>query len=196
MTERVALVASNVAFVRQGIALVEAIDDAAFVRTAAPMYTSGVGPHLRHCVDHYTSFLLGFRDGAIDYDARDRDAAVETNRAAARRALVSVLDGLAAVNADDLRRPVRIAYECSPWDDGGESAFSPPATGEPSIASCASNVGRELMFLVSHTVHHYALIAQILRHQAIEVPRGFGIAPSTLSHRRRLAATGLAAAPF
>lgn len=193
MTERVALVASNVAFVQQGIALVEAIDDAAFVRTAAPMYTSGVGPHLRHCVDHYVSFLLGYRDGAIDYDARGRDAAVETDRAAARRALDRVLDGLCEMTADDLSRAVRIACECSPWED---DALVAAATHERANDSCASNVGRELMFLVSHTVHHYALIAQILRHQAIEVPRGFGVAPSTLSHRRRLAESRLAAAPF
>ena len=72
MTDRVALVEANIAYVQQGINLVDAIDDGAFVRTAAPVYASGVGPHLRHCIDHYAIFLAGFRDGAIDYDSMDR----------------------------------------------------------------------------------------------------------------------------
>ena len=54
---------------------------------------------------------------------------------------------------------------------------------------CPSTVRRELIFLVSHTVHHYALIAVMLRHQAVGLPADFGVAPSTLRHQRRLAAS-------
>jgi hypothetical protein len=47
-----------------------------------------------------------------------------------------------------------------------------------------SSVGRELLFLSSHTVHHWALVAALLRHQGIEPGVEFGVAPSTLDHRR------------
>jgi hypothetical protein len=50
---------------------------------------------------------------------------------------------------------------------------------------CASTVARELQFLLSHTVHHYALIALILRLQGFEPGEEFGVAPSTLAHWRR-----------
>jgi hypothetical protein len=50
-----------------------------------------------------------------------------------------------------------------------------------------SSAGRELQFLISHTVHHYAVVAILLRLQgcdaAAENP-DFGVAPSTLAHRK------------
>lgn len=41
---------------------------------------------------------------------------------------------------------------------------------------------RELQFLLSHTVHHFALIATLLERFEIGVPEDFGIAPSTLKY--------------
>ncbi|MEO8083971.1 MAG: hypothetical protein ABI780_09125 [Ardenticatenales bacterium] len=200
MTDRVALVAANIALVQQGITVLDAIDDRAFVRTAPPIYHSGVGPHLRHCIDHYRCFLGGWRDGAIDYDARGRQAALETDRAAARDALDDVRRALLALTTADVGCPVFVAYEWDPVDSADTPAIAADAavglpTAEAIRGRCASDVGRELLFLASHTVHHYALIALILRHQAIDVPRGFGVAPSTLSHRRHHHAPGLVATP-
>ena len=47
-----------------------------------------------------------------------------------------------------------------------------------------STVARELQFLVSHTIHHHALIAAILRLESHTPAEGFGIAPSTLKYER------------
>jgi hypothetical protein len=44
-------------------------------------------------------------------------------------------------------------------------------------------MARELEFLLSHTVHHYAIVAILCRLQGIAVDDGFGVAPSTLRHR-------------
>jgi hypothetical protein len=41
-----------------------------------------------------------------------------------------------------------------------------------------------LQFLLSHTVHHFALMALILRAQGADPGDDFGVAPSTLEHRR------------
>ena len=46
-----------------------------------------------------------------------------------------------------------------------------------------SSVERELQFLRSHTVHHFALIAVILRLSGVEPDEQFGVAPSTLRYR-------------
>jgi hypothetical protein len=43
-------------------------------------------------------------------------------------------------------------------------------------------VGRELQYLLSHTIHHYAIIGSILRAQGVEPGPDFGVAPSTLRH--------------
>lgn len=45
---------------------------------------------------------------------------------------------------------------------------------------------------LSHAVHHYALIAVIGRRRDRPVDEDFGVAPSTLKHRRR---AGAACAP-
>ncbi|MBP6670575.1 MAG: hypothetical protein KA180_14065, partial [Gemmatimonadales bacterium] len=48
-----------------------------------------------------------------------------------------------------------------------------------------SSVKRELQFLVSHTVHHYALIKELLRREGFDPGAEFGVAPSTLQARDR-----------
>jgi hypothetical protein len=50
-----------------------------------------------------------------------------------------------------------------------------------------SSARRELQFLLSHTVHHYALIAMICRQYGVGVEEDFGVAPSTLKYRRQMA---------
>jgi uncharacterized damage-inducible protein DinB len=48
-----------------------------------------------------------------------------------------------------------------------------------------TTVGRELVFVLSHTVHHNALIAVMARTLGVSVPDRFGYAPSTLAHLER-----------
>ena len=64
-------------------------------------------------------------------------------------------------------------------------AAEPPADDAPSVPWSGSTVRRELDFLLSHTVHHYALIAMSLRLRGLPVPAELGVAPSTLEHWRR-----------
>jgi hypothetical protein len=45
-----------------------------------------------------------------------------------------------------------------------------------------STVSRELQALSSHTIHHLALVAIILRLQGIRLDPDFGMSPSTLRH--------------
>jgi uncharacterized damage-inducible protein DinB len=45
--------------------------------------------------------------------------------------------------------------------------------------SAWSTLRRELAFVVSHTVHHQALIAVLLSLVGVPVPDAFGLAPST-----------------
>ncbi len=56
------------------------------------------------------------------------------------------------------------------------------ASTEGAEVRTRSSLGRELQFLVSHTVHHYALIAIASRMQGIWPKESFGVAPSTLKY--------------
>ena len=144
----------------------------------AHCYGGTVGGHVRHCLEHFESFATGLPVGAIDYDARERDELLEADPAAARREISSVREFFAgACRAYPYETRVRVKVDC-----GG------PACGadDPSLWQ-DSTVGREAQFLVSHTVHHFAIIGIMCRSLGVNVEPDFGVAPSTLKHRERSA---------
>ncbi|MEE2939552.1 MAG: DinB family protein [Planctomycetota bacterium] len=170
MTSTVALlIADNLSVLRQGRELVRELDGPAFTASAPALALSGVGPHLRHVLDVYERFLEAVEmpeTGValrIDYDARDRDPRLETDPARATAALSRTMDRLRAVSSTRLDRPLEARSDGSPW--------------------IPTTVARELQSLVSHTVHHFALIAVAVRCQGGEPGPDFGVAPSTLRHR-------------
>lgn len=164
----------NCHFLRQGLALVDALDDELFASVHGPA-RSNVGAHLRHCIDYYRCFLRGLDGGRVDYDARERQAGIETDRDTARAALADLVARLEAIDAGAVHQSLQIKVDTAAWHD-------------PALHWSRSTVLRELQFLLSHTVHHYALIAQMLRARGFEPGEGFGVAPSTLEHRHAVAA--------
>lgn len=161
----------NIHLLRQALALLDSLDDATF-RTTGGIggAKAGIGPHLRHCIDFYEAFLEGAASGRIDYDARHRDPAVERERTRAVAAIERIVAGLSALDTDDTTRLLEVRADAAAW-------------GDPAHAWNRSSLGRELCFLLSHTVHHYALIATLLRSRGIEPDADFGVAPSTLAHQ-------------
>jgi hypothetical protein len=49
-----------------------------------------------------------------------------------------------------------------------------------------STVGREIMYVVAHAVHHYALIGIMGGLMGLKLPAGFGVAPSTTKYQAEL----------
>ena len=157
---------ANIALLQQGADLLATVPAALYVRAHPPAFVRGIGPHLRHTLDHYACFLDGWRQGTVDYDGRERDAGVETSGTAALTRLHTLREKLLQIVAHDGATALRIKM-----DDGGAG---------PSWT--ASTVARELQFLVAHTVHHFALMAALLRLMDFEPGAHFGVAPSTLKH--------------
>ncbi|MFW5688937.1 MAG: hypothetical protein ACOC1U_05120, partial [Spirochaetota bacterium] len=89
---------------------------------------------------------------------------------------------------------VRTAASARPAAEGADERAAGSLAGSPvlvrtevrsasgSAVEAASTLERELAVLASHTVHHYAIIALLLRVQDVDVPASFGVAPSTLRH--------------
>jgi len=177
MSPESGIVSANLRLLEQGLALIGQLPDAAF--TGAPVREGAdlpapVGPHFRHVLEHYTCFLAGLPGRRIDYDARPREAALETDRAVACGRLRELIEALSACGGEELAAPATVHLECGAGD-------------EPASWS-ASTVGRELHFLLSHTVHHFALIGLLLGRHGIDPGPEFGVAPSTLKFRRERAA--------
>lgn len=167
-----ALIEANLSYLDQAERLLGVLDDKAFTHQAAGFYHSTIGGHLRHCLDHYDSFINGLPDGKVDYDARMRLPQLESETASALAKAAEVRKALEGVVTNSPPVGLLVKMDCGL----GENDWQP------------STLGRELQFLVSHTVHHFAMIGGICRELGIEPEEGFGIAPSTLRHRTELPA--------
>jgi uncharacterized damage-inducible protein DinB len=160
------VIAANLHCLEQAIELLGRLPAEAFARTEA-RHAKTVGPHLRHVLDHYSSFLAGLPEFRVDYDARQREPRLESDLEFAGTRLRELAGELALIEDDLMELPVQIRLE-----SGGAEADQ----------WSHSTVRRELQFLLSHTVHHFALIAVLLERFEIAVPDDFGIAPSTLKY--------------
>ena len=137
-----------------------------------PSAFSAVGPHLRHCVDHFILLLDGWRSGHVDYDARLRDRRLEQDPRAVTAALDRIASSLEAIGRGDLARELTVTQSAAPG--------CPPA-------SSLSRLERELVFLSGHTIHHIAIMVFAARAAGVEVPAQLAVAYSTETYRESLA---------
>lgn len=161
------LIRANCELLQQGVDLLNRHDDATYSAVDASSFGSGIGSHFRHVLDHYQSFLAGASSSVIDYDDRRRGTTLERERSTAIATLTGMIAAMKSV-AVDVNAAVEVRVSASPQGEG---------------IRAQSSFGRELQFLVSHTVHHYALIAIASRMQGIVPDASFGVAPSTLKYR-------------
>ncbi|MEM1206167.1 MAG: DinB family protein [Acidobacteriota bacterium] len=160
----------NIFFLGQGLRLLGDLDDGIY-GSRGPCGQSSAGAHMRHVLDCYRCFLGGLEGGRIDYDARQRNPQVETDRGVAAEAIRDIVRRLELIEDDLFEHPLQVQVDAAAWNQG-DQLWS------------GSTVARELQFLLSHTVHHYALVAVALRSLGFEPGDDFGIAPSTLAHRQ------------
>lgn len=153
-------------------ALLAALSDTDYARRGAGVFSSSIGDHVRHCLDHVRALVEGVAAGRIDYDARTRGTPIEVDCGLARTEIARLLAELRTIAGQSFVLPVSVTVTFR--DD------APPTWVE-------STLGRELGFVASHTVHHGALIAAIARTLGHAPPAEFGVAPATIAHLRRVA---------
>ncbi len=145
-------------------------------------YAQAVGPHLRHVLDHYIAFMTGLErkpEIRIAYDARDRDLALQSQP-------TLTLSRLA-----EMEKQLRVCADqpCPAWDMDTPVQVVALAGPEGEFElSTSSTLGRELLFLSSHTVHHFALVAHYCKAAGVDLGADFGKAPATVAFERMVEA--------
>jgi len=86
-------VRGNRRFIDQGIALLDRLSAADYTTASRPGWAP-VGSQFRHILDHYSCFLLGQREGRINYDARLRARRIETDPAEAAQVARVIAEAL------------------------------------------------------------------------------------------------------
>ncbi len=152
------------ALLEEAAALLGQIPEPLFESCGEPS-AGGIGNQLRHCLDCFACLVKGLDAGRVDYDQRAREPRIEVDRGFAIEQL--------RATAEMLRDEVARAHERDLFvrmDEPGSA---------PSEGWYRSSLARELRFLASHTVHHFALIALLLTRRGVEVDPSFGLAPAT-----------------
>jgi len=149
------------------------LDDDAYTAPCDRMFGSTIGAHVRHSLDHFRAAITTADGDPIDYDRRDRDTDVERSAAAALGEVDRLRARLATLHDGPADRAVRVRVMVS---------------GSGDTAELTSTLARELDFAAHHAVHHHAMIGAIAGMAGLPIPDGFGKAPSTIEHERRIGA--------
>ncbi|KIK71313.1 hypothetical protein GYMLUDRAFT_211427 [Collybiopsis luxurians FD-317 M1] len=128
---------------------------------------STIGKHLRHARDHFELLLTCITSPppyVLNYDVRSRNTPMETNRAAARTALMETMQRLKdIVPTCNWNEPITL-NAVTPFSQTFQTSFA-----------------RELWFAGLHCVHHWSMVRVIAGEMNIKLAdECFGFAPSTL----------------
>ena len=144
--------------------MIERLDDETYTRPAPGRSSGGIGGHIRHCLDHIGALMQATRTGVVEYDRRQRGTDVESCRAAAVRHIGELTARLAALDTSMLEEPLLVETQIDP---------------SGAMILTRSSVCREVAFVISHTIHHNAIVAQLLAGRDVALDARFGVAPAT-----------------
>jgi hypothetical protein len=144
--------------------MIERMDDEIYTLPAPGRSSGGVGGHVRHCLDHVNALVQATRTGIVEYDRRRRGTDVESCRAAAVQQIAELTARLAALDVSMLDEPLLVETQIDPAG---------------AMILTRSTVCREVAFVISHTIHHNAIVAQLLAGRPVSLDARFGLAPAT-----------------
>lgn len=170
------IIIGNIEAVDQGVRIVNTLNDQQYCFNSSQYFNSSIGQHFRHIIDMFRSVTQPQEPGLIDYDVRRRGADIEKSRTLALQELGDIKIYLSThlANLDqalgDLHQEIDLKTEVT--------------IEETHSVILRSTLLRELVFIGSHAVHHYALISMIAKIQGVVLEEAVGVAPATATFLR------------
>ena len=148
--------------------VVQQVHEEDFSRPSVALSNATIGQHLRHTIEFFICLEKGFERGWVNYDKRNHDHLIESDKVIASASLRGIVNFISAHREDKLLK-LEVAYE-----RGCEDAVT-----------IETNYRRELVYNIEHTVHHMAIMKIGIREVApyVQLPADFGIAVSTLRYK-------------
>jgi allophanate hydrolase subunit 1 len=141
--------------------LLQQLTPEAYQQPLPVLHGSSIGQHLRHVIEFFEELEKGYESGIIDYDQRQRNLIIETDKAYADAYLRRLLSTL---NKKDKSLELVVSY----LPDAAQSINIP------------TTYYREWVYNIEHTIHHMALIKTgVHQLEGVALPSAFGIAVST-----------------
>ena len=160
-----ALLQTNVDALKEGVELISVLEPGQYTKGFKPAFQSTIGAHFRHVVEHYRCFFKQMSEGVFCYDERDREQILECEADYAIESINKIINQFADVSDIAFEQTYTLKDEQSP---------NPVET----------NLQRELLFMQSHTIHHYAMIAAMTRSFGNQPQEDFGVAITTRTHQK------------
>jgi hypothetical protein len=128
-----------------------------------------IGQHVRHIIEMFQCLEAGYQRGEVDYENRQRDHRIETDKFFATDLLQQILKQISKENKNLLLLTYYDELQLAP-------------------DKISSNYFREIAYNLEHTIHHMALIKIGLREIGnIPVDESYGVASSTIKYRKQCA---------
>ena len=133
------------------------------------LFGASIGQHTRHFVEFYQCLLHQITGATqvVNYSDRLREPAIEEDPEFALKTIERLVNEVLALEAN-----ISCKLKCSEQFESGDVYVD-------------SNLERELLYNIEHTIHHLAIIKIGLAAvtPGIDLPEHFGVAPSTLRYR-------------
>ena len=140
-----------------------------YAQPCKTLYNNTIGQHVRHIIELFQCLENGYDNGRVNYEKRKRDVLIESDKKIAEK-LLNEIHAL-------LHRPNKELVLDACYDVISNERIT-----------LATNYYREIAYNLEHTIHHMALIRTGIGEVSnISVPEDFGVAASTLKHRKQCA---------
>ncbi|KXI26864.1 hypothetical protein [Paraglaciecola hydrolytica] len=164
---------SQLQIVEQAIEFLSKVSVEHYQQVLKPHFTGSMGAHMRHILDHYIALQQGLSSHIVDYNRRHRDSDVALCPKSALQSWLQIKTWLIDVGRLETNLSLTIVCEIS------------LTTSQNSQTT--STLGRELLFVASHAIHHFSLLLVMSSLQGKHCSPNFGLAPATASHLRQSA---------
>ncbi len=159
---------SNIAVLKQLTDLLYQLSDTEYAQPLPIISQNTIGKHVRHILEFYTCLFDGIEHKSVDYDARKRNLELEnyTNKAIETSNYIS--EKLINLNDKAKLEPLELF-----------------ATLPHTRAKLTTTVERELLYVLEHTIHHFAIIKIAVKNEFphVQIANEFGVAYATLQHQ-------------
>ena len=166
MSTKQRLIDTNILALQEGEKLLSVLKANQYTDGYKPAFQSTIGAHFRHVLEHYRCFFTQMESACFCYDKRERDATLECDSSHAEQTISYLIGLFGQLDHSQFEKAYTI-------DD------------EQSQGAVATTLERELLFLQSHTVHHYAIIGAMTRAFGNKPAADFGVAIATRSHQKQ-----------
>ncbi|MEM8909335.1 MAG: hypothetical protein AAGD05_15925 [Bacteroidota bacterium] len=148
--------------------IIDQCNEQDFSKPLKELSGSTLGQHVRHTLEFFICLFDARNEKLINYDHRQHDPHIESDRRLAQSVIVSINDFL-----DKSTEDFEVFFEANYTEAEGNNQ------------SMKSSFFRELAYNIEHSIHHMALIKIAINHSLnyIVLPEHFGVASSTVRYR-------------